>query len=286
MDIKKAIINTLSYRALFKYPLNVYQLRTLLIAEEEISDEEFSQELAKLQKKGTIKSRNDRYYAPGFRPVDAKSRAKISRSLLEQNSAVFALLGQIPWVRMVAVTGSVAAYNADQKSDIDVFIISAPNRVWLTRFMTVLLLKLLGRYRTDGNEAGKICPNLYVDEDHMHWPKNKQNIYIAQEIVMMRPVVSKNNAYFRFINANKWIFKYNANFKIDLSLKNSPKKKIAQSGTVNAIERTLMQLQKAYMKSRQTKELTSTGLIHFNRDDWSETILKKCESFLEQKTAL
>jgi hypothetical protein len=269
-----AIINTLAYRSIFKYSLSLYQLKTMLITGEEFSEELFTKELDKLIKKGKVKTRRDRYYAPGFSPVNWDLRAKNSLNHIEQSRKAFAALGFIPWVRLAGVTGSVAAFSADKKSDVDVFIVCAGNRVWLTRFFTVLILKALNKYRTDKDPTGKICPNIYVDEKHVSWPEEKRNLYVAQEIMMMHPLINKNDMYFRFIHANKWISDYTAHFKVSGEYK-KPTTEVKRSGIVDTFESVVRKAQLLYMKKHKTTEITEPGLIHFNRDDWTEKIMNK-----------
>jgi predicted nucleotidyltransferase len=280
-DCAKAIINTLGYRSIFKYSLSIYQLYTTLITETEIEPGKLENVLKDLVKKGKVKSRRERYYAPGFRPVGWDIRAKASMEHLEDCQLAFKLLGSIPWVRMVSVTGSVAAFNADKNSDIDVFIVTTRNRIWITRFFTVLYLKIINKYRTDASPEGKICPNIYVDENNMQWPENKRNTYIAQEIVMMHPVVNKDNTYFRFVSANKWVFKYAANFKVDIPHKYTGSKK-KQSGLINSVENFARNMQIYYMKKHITTELTEKGFIHFKRDDWNDKVISKYETLLSK----
>jgi hypothetical protein len=274
MLCRSAIVNTLAYRSIFKYSLSLYQLRTTLITDQEFEDDLFKKELDYLIKKGEVKSKRQRYYAPGFRPVSWEQRAKQSKKLIDGALPAFKTLSLIPWIRLVGITGSVAAFSADQKSDIDVFIICTKNRTWLTRFFTVLMLKSLGKYRTDKESSGKICPNIYIDEDHITWPKEKRNLYVAQEIMMMHPVISKNEMYFRFVNSNKWIYKYAANFKVEGGTETAIKQK-SQSKTVGIIENSIRSFQLAYMKKHRTTEITEKGIIHFNREDWTQKILSK-----------
>ena len=278
----EAIKNTLSYRSIFKYSLSLFQLRTMMISKEEISDDVFINELDGLVKRGGVKSRSKRYYARGYRPVDWNVRAASSKKLIENSRPALKALNTIPWIKLLCITGSVAAYNADKNADIDVFIVCTKNRLWLTRFFTVVMLKVLGKYRSDTEPAGRICPNIYVDEKSIIWPKNKRNLYIAQEIIMMHPIINKDNTYFKFIESNDWIFEYFRNFAIDTSVTPHPNLN-RQSRLVNIAEDILRRYQVWYMKKRKTNEITEKHLIHFNREDWTEKILGKYSGLIKKK---
>ena len=278
----EAIKNTLSYRSIFKYSLSLFQLRTMMISKEEISDDVFINELEELVKRGGVKSRAKRYYARGYRPVDWNVRAASSKKLIENSRPALKALNTIPWIKLLCITGSVAAYNADKNADIDVFIVCTKNRLWLTRFFTVVMLKVLGKYRSDTEPAGRICPNIYVDEKSIIWPKNKRNLYVAQEITMMHPIINKDNTYFKFIESNDWIFEYFRNFAVDTSV--TPHTNLnRQSRLVNIAEDILRRYQVWYMKKRKTNEITEKHLIHFNREDWTEKILGKYSGLIKKK---
>ena len=278
----EAIKNTLSYRSIFKYSLSLFQLRTMMISKEEISDDVFINELDGLVKRGGVKSRSKRYYARGYRPVDWNVRAASSKKLIENSRPALKALNTIPWIKLLCITGSVAAYNADKNADIDVFIVCTKNRLWLTRFFTVVMLKVLGKYRSDTEPAGRICPNIYVDEKSIIWPKNKRNLYVAQEITMMHPIINKDNTYFKFIESNDWIFEYFRNFAVDTSV--TPHTNLnRQSRLVNIAEDVLRRYQVWYMKKRKTNEITEKHLIHFNREDWTEKILGKYSGLIKKK---
>jgi hypothetical protein len=198
-----AIYNTLAYRSIFKYPLTEYQLKSTLISTRRFKEQYFCDELARLVKKGVVKTHAGTYYISGYKPVDWDKRAKYSQKLISDAKEMAKMLGLIPWIKLVGITGAVAAYNADSEADIDFFIITAKNRIWISRLFVVLLLKALGKYRTDTSPKGKVCPNLYIDESKLNWPRDKRNLLVAHEIILMHPILSRGNTYFKFMKANQ-----------------------------------------------------------------------------------
>lgn len=268
-----AIKSTLAYSAIFKYPLSYYQLSTLLVkAKKPFEEEFFKKSLRKLCKKGKVQTKNEKYHLTGIKPLSWESRKKNSEELLNSNKHVFKTLSTIPWIKLLCVTGSVAAYNADKEDDVDIFIITQKNRIWITRLFVVLLLKAMNKYRTKANFAGKICPNLYTDETSMQWDHNSRNIYVAHEILMMHPIFNRDNCYFKFMSKNNWVFEFFNNIQMDTkAVETSIKKKPSQ--VVDLLEKLAMRYQIDYMKSKQTTEVAKKGLIHFKSNDWSHKIL-------------
>lgn len=182
------------------------------------------------------------------------------------------MLGKIPWIKLVGVTGSVAAYNADKGADIDLMVISKKNRLWLTRLFVAIMLKISNLYVRTDSEPGKFCPNIFISEEELEWPKDSQNIYTAHEVAIMQPVVDKNNSYFDFIKSNDWIKKYLPN--IDIYKDTVNKKKDIKSHAFNFVEFLAQVIQLGYMKNKKTNEITTSKLIHFRKNDNSKWILE------------
>ncbi|HSX39194.1 MAG TPA: hypothetical protein VLI92_01225 [Candidatus Saccharimonadales bacterium] len=271
-----AVKNTLKYRAIFKYPMSFFQLQTFLICKKGFDYEFFKKTVRKLHKKNSIKAKEEKFMLPTLKPLSWDLRAKYSKEHLQRCEKVFKKLEAIKWIKFLGVTGSVAAFNADKDDDVDIFIITEKNRLWLTRLFVVLTLKSLGVYRTEENPNKKICPNILIDESQLEWDKEKQNIYVAHEIAMMHPVINRDNIYFRFLKRNRWINTYLGNFNVNYPEKFANKSK-DQSEFVTKLESIVRSAQMKYMKKKQTSEVTTNNFIHFNKHDWTPKILTQFE---------
>ncbi len=277
-----AIKKTLAYRSIFKYPVSKYQLKTFLVTDREFKNKIFDECLEHLLHRGFIKEKNKKYYLPGINPVEWHEKKALTKKILGKNEEILRLLAKIPWLNLLAVTGSVAAYNTQNDSDIDVMIVSTKNRVWITRFFVTVLLKIMKRYpRTDG-EKGKICTNLFIDGKELSWSSDKRNIYVAHDIVLMQPVIDKNNTYLRFLNANKWVSGYFAQFPIN-KLTVAGTKNFLSSPIMGLVEKIFMKIQMNHMRKKQTTEITTAHLIHFNKNDNSQKILTSYNKVLENR---
>lgn len=280
---KTAIKKTLIYSSIFKYPLTYYQLLNYLIIDpqKKINIKTFDYELSKLINKKYIKVDDEKCYLPGIKYVDWKKKKKISKVLIRQNKYAINILGKIPWVNFIGITGSIAAYNADKDADIDILVITQTNRLWITRGLFTLILKLiLKNYVHKG-----IDPNIFLDETNLEWEKDKQNLYTANEIVRMQPIVNKNDTYFKFMQANKWIKSYMGNYPSynyeEKKNKSDKKEKIQGEFLFNFLDSLAMYLQIKYMHNKKTKEVTTKHLIHFNKNDSTNPILKKYSEKIE-----
>lgn len=95
-------------------------------------------------------------------------------------------LAYVPYVEAAALSGSVAQINAGPESDIDLFIIVRPGRVFLARFLVSVYFQIFGGRRHGGEIAGKFCLNHYVAEGSVLI--QDRNLYTAQEYSGLIPV--------------------------------------------------------------------------------------------------
>ena len=131
------------------------------------------------------------------------------------------------------------------------------------------------RYRTDKSPSGKICPNLLVSEEKMSWEKEKQNFYVASEIVRMQPVIDGEETYLRFLNGNSWIQNFFPNFVFGEMPRRREEWKVPK--ILDFVEACFFLFQKALMSRKITTEKVKKDFIHFNRYDKTNEILGKYE---------
>lgn len=117
------------------------------------------------------------------------------------------LFSTISWIEMVGISGTVAALNAKKEDDIDLFIITKPRRIWLTRLSDWYILKFFQTrmYHEISDQRDKFCPNFYRSSDFLEIsPKTPKN---AVELANLIPVYDRQDGqtYYRLLKANKWI---------------------------------------------------------------------------------
>jgi hypothetical protein len=266
-EVKKAALEALKYSNVFSYPLSFYQIA--LYMGEKSNPATLEKALNQLKKEKKIRLNRGVYSLKGEKTVNWHKRIKESVEKREEYKKKLKLLEKIPWIKLLAITGSVAASNYED-DDIDVFIITEKNRLWVTRMFVVLYLKARNWYFEADNPKNKVCPNIYITTDNLAWGKGRRNLYIAQEIARMQPIINKSDTYQVFLSQNQWINKYLPNFSINKA------SKIQKSGrsVLDIVNRALFLVQKAFMASKITTEVVSHNLIHFNKNDKSRKILE------------
>ena len=106
-------------------------------------------------------------------------------------------LFQFPYVRAIGISGSLSKNYADEKADIDFFIITKANRLWIAR----TLMHIFKKFTFLTGKQHFYCMNYYVDETALEM--EDKNIFTAIEVKTLLPVGGKE-ALDNFFIANQW----------------------------------------------------------------------------------
>ena len=277
---KSAIIKTLSYSGVFGHPLTFYQITNNLITKKRFHPNKVKKELDKLVQKRIVRKTKKRYVLTGIKVHDVDKRTKISKDIIQKNKPIIKILSRIPWIKMIAITGSVANQSAEKNADIDLLFVTEKNRLWISRGFVFLILKTLGKLPKDQSKR-EICPNIFIDERNMAWPKKRRNLYIAQNIISMQPFMWRDDTYFKFLGVNKWVQNYYGNFKFYTGKTNKkmPKK---SNFIMKSIEALAKKTELSYMKKGRTTEVATDKLIHFNKNDSRKKTLSSYKKILKK----
>jgi len=202
-------------------------------------------------------------------------RNRISAKKLEIAKKASGVLAIIPGIKMVAVTGSLAMDNAGDESDIDLFIITGKNLLWITRILSYSVLKVFGfdlRKAGGSNKKDNLCLNMWMDETDLIWKRQDRNPYTAHEIAQILPLVNKNKTYEKFLYKNKWILKFWPN---SVRIENCKLKIENSSPRITLFEKIVYKLQCLYMKKKITREVITPTRAIFHPQDWGNYILSR-----------
>ena len=278
----KEIYKTLVYSDIFDYPLTADQIFQYLGVK--ISGKKLLSLLGQFPY--VIVKNKIYYFLPKRKNIIRKRihREKISRTKVAKATTIARFLGFLPTIRFIGISGSVAMLNAEKNGDTDLFFISSAGSVWLTRFIVYVLLFSLGVLRRNKKRISEsLCVNMFIDERSLSFTPSKRNVYIAHEIVQIRPLVNKGRIYDQFLYDNKWIKNYFPNFLLPKNVKR--KKSLSFMSTVSLLlfpaEYLIRQLQLWYMKQKKTCEVTTPTVIAFHPINYEYIILK---AFEQRKT--
>jgi hypothetical protein len=205
-DQELAVLQSVVYASLFDYPLTLAQLHSSLVGVRAGADTIRSWWQSSEFLQATVEHRDGLYFPAGRCDlVTTRARREVlSRELLERDARILSLVGGMPFVRMVALSGSLAHLNAEGSADLDLFVITAPNRVWGVTVAVLAISRLLGWRK-------RMCLNYVVSETTMRI--EPQDLFSANQIIHLRPICG-SHVFQRFVQTNGFVRQFYPNFEL------------------------------------------------------------------------
>jgi len=262
LKIDISILKVLVYFDLFQYPLSSNEIRSFL--DHHVQENEFQKALNALESKNKIFLINGFYSLHNDLSLTERRMMGNKRAVLLMPKAqrIANLLYKFPYVRGIGVSGSVSKDFADEYSDIDYFIITKANRLWIAR--TFLHLFKKSPFLKNNNKH--YCMNYFIDEAELLI--EEKNIYTATELFTLVPVAG-NGSMKNFFLANEWSHSYFPNrslppVKEDVKRSDSWLKKLAESFLNNKLgdwlDNYFMKLTtKRWKKKEEEQKLNTKG---------------------------
>jgi hypothetical protein len=201
---ERAFLQSVVYAALFDYPLTAGQLREALIGERADEDTLLRWFNSSAYLQNAVEYADGYFFPRGRRDLlrTRRCREATSRALLDDLAGPLKLICGMPFVRMVALSGSLAHLNADPGADLDLFVITSRHRVWTTTVVTLAMARLLGWRK-------RLCLN-YVVSERALWIA-PADLFSANQIVHLQPITGEAT-YLRFLEANRFVERFYPNF--------------------------------------------------------------------------
>ena len=208
-----AILRTVLYSSLFEYPLTLEELRRTLLESVQSEVDILRTYEGSLPLRRLVEMRDGVFFPRGRRAWVAQRRQRELRSLafLQRHRPFLWLLCACPFVRLVALSGSIAALNADHRADLDLFVITKGPRAWTITLGGIALARLMGCRRA-------VCLNFILSDDRL--VLEQQDMFAANQIIQLRPLAGADEAYHEFLSANPFVRRFYPNF--DPSATQSP----------------------------------------------------------------
>ncbi len=262
-SIKKDILATIAYFNMFDYPLRMNEIFQFLGHNDDFN--EFERSLNHLTNESVIFKSGEFYSlhdnpSLGIRRQLGFEKAKV---MLRKAEKAARLISAFPYIKGVAVSGSLSKYFADDKTDVDFFIITASNRLWIARTFLHIFKKFTYLVKTQN----LFCMNYFIDEAEPGILE--KNIYTATEIATILPLRGAN-AFDTFFKANSWTRTFLPNKYIyqipERETKNNWLRYITEfmlnNRFGNLLDNYLMMLtEKSWNKKTLTRKKNSKGIL-------------------------
>lgn len=272
--MEKAILKTLIYADIFDYPLKGYEVLKWLIGKE-ATLEKVEKALNRLIKKRKLEKFKDFYFLKSQKKLIAKRlrQQKNSQKFLLKARILSQTLKIIPWIKLVGISGGLAVDNCSKKDDIDLFLITDTNRIWLSRIFAIIIFDLLRvRRKVDMKPtqvSGKFCFNTILDEDHL--TQSFKDLYTAHEVLQMKLLWQREGIYTKYLSDNDWAFEYLPNWTS--RIKYSKVKKDKGAKIIDLLELLAKWFQLKIMKEVKGGERIEEGGLYFHPNDARAKIL-------------
>jgi hypothetical protein len=205
-SLEISILKTVSYFDVFAYPLTSNEI--IYFLDQPATEREISPALEYLVNTKHL-WQFDNFYS--IRNEIALATRRVHGNMLAAKHiknaiAVAKFISWLPYIRGIAISGSLSKNFADENSDLDFFIITAANRLWVVRILYSMLFKIA----TIARIKHWFCLNYFIDE--LGLEIKEHNLFTAVEIATLMPL--KGEAVFKdFFHTNNWVYQYLPNHK-------------------------------------------------------------------------
>ncbi len=228
----------------------------------------FQKQLSELIQQDRIYERNNLLFAQDFWHSHHRKRWH-SRQLFDRYRKYLKLLSGVPWVRFMGLTGANAFESCNEKDDIDLFVVTAKNRLWIVYVLMVVIGKITGLRQL-------CCLNYLIDEANME--VQPQSYYVAVQMVQMQPLFNARYKK-RLIESNTWISHQLPNATPDVEIpsyyrlkKDSKPASVTNMKWLSTVNEQLYRIYAARLRSRYPQSINrgivlATGVAKLHRVD-------------------
>ena len=247
-----AIVRSVIYASLFDYPLTLDQLHRSLLESSQTREEILATYRSSPLLQATIDCREGLFFARGRSALigERRRREARSRTFIAVHRSLLTLVCALPFVRLVALSGSVAHLNIERGADLDLFVVTRGRRVWSTTVAIVLLAKLMRRRRT-------LCANFIVADSEL--ALGQQDLFTANQVVHLKPLAGAD-VLADLLTVNPFVARFYPNarplraWELPLNVPAYPRAKAAAetllAGPWWLVERVCRWAYRAYLRAR------------------------------------
>lgn len=211
--LQEDILRVFLYFDIFKYPLKAEEVYTFLS-----SDSTSPGEIAAActaRPLDIIIHRADNHYfvresgdSSNFPSLRLENERR-ARTYLSIARFLGKLINTFPFVRGVFISGELSKGVLTRQGDIDFFIVTAPNRLWIARALLTAFKKTFLL-----NSKKFFCLNHFITEDYLE--VTERNLYSALEIATLKPLYNIR-LFDTYRDRNSWVKDYFPNLQFSKS---------------------------------------------------------------------
>ncbi|MBK7856788.1 MAG: nucleotidyltransferase domain-containing protein [Bacteroidetes bacterium] len=259
---ESVVVKTLLYFNIFYHPLTAEEIEKYCSTP--LSFTQLKDLLDSLFKKGLIfkvgkaYSLKDDLTLIHKRNIDAERAERI----MPKARLFSRIISWFPFVKGVFISGSLSKGVLKEDGDIDYFIVTSGNRLWICRSLLILFKKVFLF-----NSHKYFCLNYFVDENNL--TIQEKNIFTAIEIESLIPLYNFN-CFLSFKQENKWTKNFLPNTKEPVFFKDKQQSVVVKNFLElcfsNSLGLSLNNFFKRVTLKYWTKKFQSSAEINFKEN--------------------
>jgi len=212
-QIEKDIYRTIAYFAYFGYPLTSFEVWKWLL--DPSAPHALNKVMHTLRKSTFLDNQiqeqdgfyglfSDSHGAIGEQVATRHERFLNANEKYKKLRLLLPYLVLIPFIEGIAICNSLVHHHTRAGSDIDLFIIAKPGRIWTTRFLSVLPLLLL-RQRPGERSKNPIDISFFITSDHLQMDQFRLedgDPYMSHWVRSLVPLYERKDVFTRLERAN------------------------------------------------------------------------------------
>ncbi len=208
--LRKAVLATVAYYDALEYPLTEFETWKHLIADktDAVSEPPTLGQIAAaidgLLATGIVQRFQGFLVFPGRQGlvIERIRSEKYSVGKIKRAARLIRRIAWVPFVRMIALTGSLSMKHGDHDSDWDLFVVLSRGAIWRGRTLLSLVLQLIGKRRHGQHIENRACLNHFVTDGSLEI--TMQDYFSASEYRFMYTLLGRDTER-RFELVNRWI---------------------------------------------------------------------------------
>lgn len=188
-ELRAAILDVMAYWGVFRWPTTDQEIFELLSIR--------TNHLAVKYELNRLVEEHRVIKKAGF--YQLKSQSYFNRIKQEQKQTTYIkkakrwarLFGLLPFVRSVLVVNSVSFGNIHKNSDIDLMIVTDPNRIYLAKGVLMYGLRLLGQLESDKKKAKRFSLGMFLTTNGVNMKRDMMKLnepHLWYWLVAAKPV--------------------------------------------------------------------------------------------------
>jgi len=192
------------YYHIFRFPLILEEIRRYS-SDAWKGSAELEQSLNELVERELIGRDGQYFFIADPDVVDERRKGEVrAQTILPRARRRSRFISGFPFVRAVAVSGTLSKGVMKPHDDLDFLVITEPGRLWICRFLLMCFKRvfLLNSHRN-------FCINYFIAADRLAIPD--RNLFTATEIAWLLPMVNPH-LYRDFVKQNSWVERFLPNW--------------------------------------------------------------------------